>query len=66
MGRGDRRRQRCGDRDVRQLRDGETGDRRLGGPHDAAALAAAGITHVIDCRDDFDDGPLLAARYHYF
>jgi protein-tyrosine phosphatase len=29
---------------------------------DVAALVAAGITHVIDCRDDFDDGVLLAAN----
>lgn len=26
------------------------------------ALAAAGVTHVIDCRDDFDDAPLLTAH----
>lgn len=27
---------------------------------DAASLAAAGITAIIDCRDDLDDQPLLA------
>ena len=30
------------------------------GPADAAALAAAGLTAVIDCRDDLDDAPYLA------
>lgn len=32
---------------------------------DVDILAAAGITHVIDCRAEFDDGPLLAQRFHY-
>jgi protein-tyrosine phosphatase len=32
------------------------------GSVDVLALAAAGITHVIDCRDDFDDTPLLASH----
>lgn len=31
-------------------------------PDDVAQLAAAGVTHVIDCRDDFSDGALLAAH----
>jgi hypothetical protein len=30
------------------------------GPADVQALSSAGITHIIDCRDDFDDAPLLA------
>jgi protein-tyrosine phosphatase len=29
-------------------------------PEDVAALITAGVTHVIDCRDDFDDSELLA------
>jgi protein-tyrosine phosphatase len=29
-------------------------------PDDVLALAAVGVTHVLDCRDDFDDGPLLS------
>jgi hypothetical protein len=29
---------------------------------DVAALAAVGVTHVIDCRYDFDDAPLFAAH----
>lgn len=37
----------------------------LGGPADVDLLAAAGITHVIDCRTEFDDGSLLAQRFHY-
>lgn len=37
----------------------------LTGPNDVAALTAAGITHVIDCRDDFNDGPLLAQNFQY-
>ena len=37
----------------------------LGGPADLDALAALGITHVIDCRAEFDDGALLAQRFHY-
>ena len=37
----------------------------LSGPPDVDALAAAGITHVIDCRTEFDDGSLLAQRFHY-
>ncbi len=37
----------------------------LGGPSDVDVLAAAGITHVIDCRAEFDDGALLAQRFHY-
>lgn len=32
----------------------------LSGPDDVAALKAAGITHVIDERAEFDDGQLLA------
>lgn len=30
-------------------------------PADVQALAAAGITHIIDCRNDFNDAPLLAS-----
>ena len=37
----------------------------LGGPPDVDALAAMGVTHVIDCRAEFDDGALLAQRFHY-
>ena len=37
----------------------------LGGPADVDLLSAAGITHVIDCRTEFDDGSLLAQRFHY-
>jgi dual specificity phosphatase 3 len=37
----------------------------LSGPPDVAILKAAGITHVIDCRVEFDDGPLLAQSFHY-
>ena len=37
----------------------------LNGTPDVDALAAAGITHVIDCRQEFDDGALLAQRFHY-
>jgi hypothetical protein len=37
----------------------------LTGPSDLDALAALGITHVIDCRTEFDDGTLLAQRFHY-
>src|SRR5258708_2205714 len=37
----------------------------LTGPPDLDALSAAGITHVIDCRTEFDDGSLLAQRFHY-
>jgi hypothetical protein len=33
----------------------------LAGPEDVAALVAAGVTHVIDCRAEFDDAPLFAA-----
>lgn len=29
---------------------------------DVEALVAAGITHVIDCREEFDDAPLLASH----
>jgi hypothetical protein len=29
-------------------------------PADVQALVAAGVTHIIDCRDDFNDAPLLA------
>ena len=29
-------------------------------PADVQALLAAGITHVIDCRGEFDDGPLFS------
>jgi hypothetical protein len=37
---------------------------------DVKALLAAGYTHVIDCRDDFDDAPLfmgttIGRRLHY-
>ena len=32
---------------------------------DVDALVSAGITHVVDCRAEFDDGPLLAARLTY-
>jgi protein-tyrosine phosphatase len=37
----------------------------LTGPADVDALQAAGITHVIDCRVEFDDGTLLAQRFRY-
>jgi dual specificity phosphatase 3 len=37
----------------------------LTGPTDLDALKAGGITHVIDCRVEFDDGGLLAQRFHY-
>jgi len=37
----------------------------LNGPPDIDALATLGITHVIDCRAEFDDGALLAQRFHY-
>lgn len=37
----------------------------LTGPGDIDALAAIGITHVIDCRAEFDDGALLAQQFHY-
>ena len=30
------------------------------GPADVTALHAAGITHIIDCRAEFSDAPLLA------
>jgi len=29
---------------------------------DVDALMAAGVTHVIDCREEFDDAPLLTAN----
>lgn len=29
---------------------------------DVDVLVAAGVTHIIDCRDDFNDQPLLASR----
>lgn len=32
----------------------------LGSMDDVEALSQAGITHVIDCRDDFDDSALIA------
>lgn len=32
----------------------------ISSPADVAALVQAGITHCIDCRAEFDDGPLLA------
>jgi hypothetical protein len=32
----------------------------INGPADVQALVAAGVTHIIDCRDDFNDAPLLA------
>jgi dual specificity phosphatase 3 len=31
----------------------------LNGPQDVAQLVQAGITHVIDCRGEFDDAPLF-------
>ena len=37
----------------------------LSGPTDVDALASLGVTHVIDCRAEFDDGALLAKRFHY-
>lgn len=38
----------------------------LSGPADVAALIQAGITVVIDCRAEFDDGQLMAsAGLHY-
>lgn len=37
----------------------------LTGPADVDALFTGGITHVIDCRVEFDDGALLAQRFHY-
>lgn len=33
----------------------------ISSPDDVQQLIAAGITHIIDCRVEFDDGPLLAA-----
>jgi protein-tyrosine phosphatase len=33
----------------------------IGGPADVQALAATGITHIIDCRNDFNDAQLLAS-----
>jgi hypothetical protein len=35
---------------------------RLNSAADVDALVAAGINVVIDCRDDFDDGPLFASN----
>ena len=32
------------------------------GPADVQALAAAAITHIIDCRDDFNDALLLSGH----
>jgi hypothetical protein len=32
------------------------------GPADVQVLVAAGVTHIIDCRDDFNDAPLLAGN----
>jgi hypothetical protein len=32
---------------------------------DVAALTAAGISHVIDCRAEFDDAPLLGPAFAY-
>lgn len=29
---------------------------------DVDALVAAGVTHILNCRDEFDDAPLLAGR----
>ena len=39
----------------------------IGSPKDVQALIAAGVTHIIDCRADFDDASLLASRpeLHY-
>jgi dual specificity phosphatase 3 len=34
----------------------------LSGPADVDEIAAAGVTHVIDCRIEFDDTALLAGR----
>jgi len=34
-------------------------------PDDVAQLKAAGITHVLDLRGEFDDGPLLAGAMTY-
>lgn len=34
----------------------------ISSPADVEALVAAGVTHVIDCRDDFDDAELLTAH----
>jgi hypothetical protein len=33
---------------------------KLTAPEDVNVLAQPGITHIIDCRDDFNDAPLLA------
>ena len=33
----------------------------ISGPDDVQALKSAGITHIIDCRAEFDDGQLLAS-----
>src|SRR2546423_1161471 len=39
----------------------------LSGPDDVKAMVDAGITHVIDCRGEFDDAPLFAQfpQIHY-
>ena len=34
----------------------------IGSMLDVNALLAAGINAIVDCRDDFDDGPLLAGN----
>jgi hypothetical protein len=34
-------------------------------PADVDRLVATGVSHVIDCRAEFDDGPILAQRLHY-
>ena len=34
----------------------------INGPEDVQALVTGGVTHIIDCRDDFNDAPLLAGH----
>lgn len=34
----------------------------ISSPADVDALVGSGVTHIIDCRDDFNDQPLLASR----
>ena len=37
----------------------------LSGPADVEALQQAGVTHVIDCRAEFNDAPLLGPNFQY-
>lgn len=34
----------------------------LNGPEDVQAIVAAGVTHVVDARQEFDDAPLFTAN----